>query len=250
MTSSDIEIRECKSLGELEECVELQRTVFGLPDLELSPVRHLVVTVNSGGFVLGAFRGGELVGFVLTVAAILRGEKAYYSHMTAVRQDLQGHGLGATLKWAQRDHALNRGVGLIKWTFEPWRSRNAFFNVEKLGATIGEYARDYYGIDYVSTEGAEKKAGLSSDRLMAEWQLRSPKVEALSTGDRFVDTDEPVLAIAGTPNWTELVERDVNEALIEQGRLRTEFESAFARGLVVRAFRRDPVRPEYLLFAS
>ena len=72
-----IEVRECKSSEELTLCVELQRRVFALPELELSPVRHLIVTINAGGFVLGAFAGGEMIGFVLSVPAFLRGEKAF-----------------------------------------------------------------------------------------------------------------------------------------------------------------------------
>ncbi|MCV4755041.1 GNAT family N-acetyltransferase, partial [Escherichia coli] len=76
-------------------CVDLQRQVFTLPEVEISPVRHFVVTKNAGGFTLGAFAEGELIGFVLSVPAFLRGERAFYSHMTAVRADYQGSGIGA-----------------------------------------------------------------------------------------------------------------------------------------------------------
>ena len=136
---NNIQIRECETLDELAACVDMQRDVFALPEIEISPVRHLIVTKNAGGFVLGAFAAGELVGFVLSVPAFLRGERAFYSHMTAVKKDFQSRGVGAGLKWAQRDRALVAGVKYIKWTFEPWKARNAFFNLEKLGATIREY---------------------------------------------------------------------------------------------------------------
>src|SRR5690349_10037638 len=134
-----IEIRECETLDELAACVDLQREVFALPEIEISPVRHLIVTKNAGGFVFGAFAADELVGFVLSVPAFLRGERAFYSHMTAVKQDFQSRGLGAALKWAQRNRALKAGVKYVKWTFEPWKARNAFFNLEKLGAVVREY---------------------------------------------------------------------------------------------------------------
>src|SRR6476469_11183607 len=107
---TDVTIRECTTFDELAKCVELQREVFALPEIEISPVRHLVVTKNAGGFTLGAYSGSELVGFVLSVPAFLRGEKAFYSHMTAVRSDFQGHGVGAGLKWAQRQKALTIGI--------------------------------------------------------------------------------------------------------------------------------------------
>jgi predicted GNAT superfamily acetyltransferase len=70
--AAEIQIRECVTLDELSECVALQREVFGLPDIEISPVRHLIVSRSAGGFILGAFAGNELVGFVLSVPAFLR----------------------------------------------------------------------------------------------------------------------------------------------------------------------------------
>ena len=95
--SNQIVIRECTTLEELAACVQLQRDVFKLPEIEISPVRHLIVTRNAGGFTLGAFDGNELVGFVLSVPAYLSGERAFYSHMTAVHADHQGSGIGGRL---------------------------------------------------------------------------------------------------------------------------------------------------------
>src|SRR5438045_6491842 len=115
----EIEIRECTALDDLAECVQIQREVFALPEAELSPVRHLVVTVNAGGFVIGAFDGDRLAGFVLTVPAFLRGERAFYSHMTGVRAEYQVDGIGAKLKWEQRRRALAQGTKYINWTLEP-----------------------------------------------------------------------------------------------------------------------------------
>src|SRR4051812_33154526 len=120
----NIRIKECDSLSDLADCGELQREVFALPELEISAVRHFIVTKNAGGFTLGAFDGQELIGFVLSVPAYLRGQRAFYSHMTAVRSRYQSYGIGAQLKWAQRERSLLEGVKLIKWTFEPTKARN------------------------------------------------------------------------------------------------------------------------------
>ena len=149
-----ITIRECTGLKELAKCVELQKAVFALPDIEISPVRHLVVTKSAGGFTLGAFIDDELVGFVLSVPAYLRGKRAFYSHMTAVKAGHQSSGIGARLKWAQRERSLEEGVKYIKWTFEPMKAKNAYFNLQKLGVVAREYAEDFYGIDYDSVQKA------------------------------------------------------------------------------------------------
>ena len=239
--TKDIEIRECTTLDELAACVDLQREVFDLPEIELSPVRHFVVTRNAGGFALGAFADGVLVGFVLSVPAFLRGEKAFYSHMTAVRADFQGAGVGARLKWTQRDKALDHGVKFIKWTFEPVKARNAFFNLEKLGAIVTQYEENFYGVDYSTSE----KIGLASDRLFAEWQLESEKVVRLSSGAPFTETREPVERIGVPADWSELL-KDPQGALAEQLRVRREFENAFAAGFIGRRF--DRASAEYLLY--
>jgi predicted GNAT superfamily acetyltransferase len=240
----EMKIRECATLDELAACVDLQREVFALPEIEISPVRHFVVTRNAGGFSLGAFSGGELVGFVLSVPAFLRGEKAFYSHMTAVRAGFQGSGIGARLKWAQREQALERGVKFIKWTFEPIKARNAFFNPEKLGAIVTEYQENFYGVDY-STAG-DKKIGLASDRLFAEWHLDSEKVERLANGEGFTALDSPRVRIAIPADWSGLVKSDPPRALHEQLRVREDFKSAFVAGLIGRRFDRD--KTEYLLY--
>jgi predicted GNAT superfamily acetyltransferase len=245
---NDIQIRECTTVEELSACVQLQRDVFALPEIEISPVRHLIVTKNAGGFTLGAFSGEELVGFVLSVPAFLRGERAFYSHMTAVRQDFQGLGIGARLKWAQRERSLTEGVKYIKWTFEPVKARNAYFNLEKLGAIVRDYAPNFYGTDYSTASDSGEKIGLASDRLFAEWDLESEKVRQFAAGQDYVECRPVVREITIPPDWYGLVKSDQQTAVTEQVRIKYEFEDAFSNGLVARGFERDATAPKYLLY--
>lgn len=246
--NEEIEIRECVTLDELAACVDLQREVFALPEIEISPLRHFVVTKNAGGFILGAFSDGELIGFVLSVPAFLRGAKAFYSHMTAVRAAFQSYGIGARLKWAQRDRALAEGVKFVKWTFEPWKARNAFFNLEKLGAIVTEYQPNFYGMDYSTASTGGEPIGLASDRLFAEWHLESDKVKALSVGEKIVDETTPDRTIVVPEDWAGLVAADPAEAVRVQARLREEFDSAFEAGLFGKGFVRDQLKPYYKLY--
>ncbi len=240
-----INIRECTTLEQLSACVDLQREVFKLPEIEISPVRHFIVTKNAGGFILGAYDGDDLVGFVLSVPAFLRGEKAFYSHMTAVRDAYQSYGIGRKLKWAQRERALELGVKFVKWTFEPWKARNAYFNLEKLGAIITEYQPNFYGIDYATAASGGVPIGLASDRLFAEWHLDSEKVVALAEGRSFEESRTLEREITVTPDWSALVASDPKAAIVEQGRLKEEFEAALAAGLVATGFLRSD-EPKYL----
>lgn len=242
----NIEIRECLALEELADCVQLQRHVFALPEIEISPVRHLIVTKNAGGFTLGAFVENKLVGFVLSVPAVLHGETAFYSHMTAVLREFQSYGIGAKLKWAQREKSLLAGVKFIKWTFQPVLARNAFFNLEKLGTVIPHYEPNFYGTDYSTSHETGGSLGLDSDRLFAEWHLDSEKVVALSKGEKFVETAEVKQTVEIPANWNELVKENLKQAIAEQNRIKTEFQKAFAKGLIAKGFDRE--NAGYLLY--
>jgi len=248
--SSDIEIREVTAIEEYDACVLLQREVFGLPDLEISPRRHLIVSHEAGGWTLGAFIEGKLVGFVLHLAAVHGDEIFGYSHMMAVAAEYQNRGLGARLKWAQRARALSEGRNFIKWTFEPTRARNAYFNLNRLGVVVREYAANFYGTDYV-TNPAEKAAGVSgmdSDRVFASWELRSPRVEALATGAEYSLPAEPDRTIEIPADYSLLLRSDPAAGKREQMRVREEFLKALGDGLVCRAFERDAARPRYLFY--
>ncbi|MBV9242857.1 MAG: GNAT family N-acetyltransferase [Acidobacteria bacterium] len=248
--SDNIEIRECTTIAEFTECVQIQREVFALPESELSPVRHLVVTKNAGGFSLGAWDGDRLAGFTLSVPAYINGRRAYYSHMTGIRAEYQSLGLGARMKWAQRERALSEGIDYIRWTFEPVKARNAFFNLEKLGAVAREYRANFYGTDYGTVPELEgKRLGIDSDRLMADWELRDPRVESLAAGETPLKAAiMPEAEIVTVSDWLQLIDQDVEQAKAEQLRIRSEFQGAFARGLAARGFRRDAEKPSFLLY--
>jgi len=247
--SSEIEIREVTAIEEYDACIRLQREVFGLPDLEISPRRHLIVSCQAGGWTLGAFVDGELVGFVHHLAAVRGDEISGYSHMMAVAAEYQNRGLGARLKWAQRARALSEGRDFIKWTFEPTRARNAHFNLNRLGVVVREYAVNFYGTDYV-TNPAEKAAGvrdMDSDRVFAGWELRSPRVEALAAGADY-SLPEPDRTIEIPADYSALLKSDPAAGKREQMRVREEFLEALGDGLVCRAFERDAERPRYLFY--
>src|SRR2546423_4289617 len=248
---TDVVIRECTTIEEFDACVRLQRDVFGLPDMEISPRRHLIVSRQAGGWTLGAFQGAELVGFVHHMAAV-RGEEAFgYSHMMAVAESQQNKGLGARLKWAQRERALVEGRTFIKWTWDPMRARNAHFNLNRLGAIVRAYAVNFYGTDYTTTAGEfGKPLGLDSDRLFAEWHLRSPRVEAYARRLTPPDLGEPAATVVIPSDWTALMREDIETTRRELLRVRTEFQQAFAAGLVCAGFARDDERPRYLFYES
>jgi predicted GNAT superfamily acetyltransferase len=253
MSLPEIVIRECVTIDELDSCVRLQRKVFGLPDLEISPRRHLIVSRQAGGWTLGAFVADQLVGFVHQLAAVQGTEIFGYSHMMAVEPDFQNRGVGARLKWSQRERAIHEGRKFIKWTWDPLQARNAHFNLNRLGVTVNSYAVNFYGTDYATSPllADAEPAGIESDRLFARWQLESPRVISLSqtepAGSKTVKLN-PAATIEVPLDWTKLCRDNPVQARQEQLRVRAEFQQTFAAGLVAAGFERSAEHPRYLLY--
>jgi predicted GNAT superfamily acetyltransferase len=232
-------VRECTTVEEFDRCIQLQREAFNNPDLEISPRRHLIVSRQAGGWTLGAFAGDRMVGFVHHLAAV-RGNEIYgYSHVMAVAKDYQNKGVGARLKWTQRERALAEGRKFIKWTWDPMQARNAHFNLNRLGVTVDTYIDNFYGIE---------PNGLPGDRLFATWTLGSDRVCALAAGSTARIEANPVGKIAIPAEWTALVKREPQRARDEQARVREEFGKAFAQQLICAALERGDEQSHYLLF--
>src|SRR5207248_10716170 len=144
-------------------------------DLDLIPVRMFVVAEKIGGQVIGAFDGDQMISFALAIPGSRGGHSYLHSHMLAVRDHYRNAGLGRRMKFFQREDALARDFELIEWTFDPLEIKNAYLNIEKLGAITRRYSVNQYGITSSPLQG-----GLPTDRLVAEWWLKSKRVEKLT----------------------------------------------------------------------
>jgi predicted GNAT superfamily acetyltransferase len=170
-TTNAIVIRKCHELDELRSCVSLQKEVWNFSDAELIPLRMFVVAEKIGGQVIGAFEDDQMIGFALAIPGTRDGHPYLHSQMVGVREGYRNSGLGRRIKWFQRDDALSRGFELMEWTFDPLEIKNAYLNIEKLGAIARRYHVNQYGLTTSPLQG-----GLPSDRLVAEWWLNSRRV--------------------------------------------------------------------------
>ncbi|GAC1656625.1 MAG: hypothetical protein NVS9B15_17850 [Acidobacteriaceae bacterium] len=170
----EIVLRDCHSIDEFEACVELQKAVWGYDENDTIPSRMFVVAKKIGGQVIGCFDDGVLVGFCLSIPGYRNGHPYLHSHMLAVKPEYRNHGLGRRMKLAQRDDALNRGIELMEWTFDPLEIKNAHLNINRLGAIVRRYVPNQYG-----AVSSELQAGLPTDRLIAEWWIKSRRVDQL-----------------------------------------------------------------------
>jgi len=175
--TTDLVIEPVTDHSGYRACERLQREVWGFADVALVPDHALHTIVEAGGLLLGAYDGvgpgREMVGFVLSLLGRHHdGSLRHCSLMAAVSPDWQNRGLGYRLKLAQREHVLKQGILVVTWTFDPLESRNAHFNLNKLGALATEYLPNYYG-EFRDT----RNRGLASDRFRCEWHLDSTRVK-------------------------------------------------------------------------
>ena len=168
---TSIEIRPVETFAELRAVEEMQKEVWGIPDLDVVPLTHLVAVKEAGGVLLGAFDRETLVGFVYGFVAHEDGEIAHHSHMLAVKHDYRNFNLGYKLKLAQREAVLAQGINLITWTFDPLQSLNAYFNFTKLGVISDRYLINFYGEDAASFLHQS-----GTDRFWVKWKLNSERV--------------------------------------------------------------------------
>ena len=241
-----IDIRSCQGFDELEACVQLQIETWGYDESDVIPRKTFLIAQTIGGQVMGAFDTDlsgstpkTLVGFVFSLPGVKTGAghpKPYlHSHMLAVKEAYRNRGLGTQLKLEQRREALSRGIRYMEWTFDPLEIKNAFLNIHRLGAIVRSYRLDFYGVS-----SSRLQAGLPTDRLLAEWRLDSPRVEAALEGRPALaqSIEERIQVPAQIYDWkTSHAGRE--RALALQLENRRKFQQAFSQGMTGVGFSRD-----------
>lgn len=253
---SSIVIRDIETTAEFKAIEEFQREIWGIPDIDVVPLYHLVASVASGGILLGAYDRTEIVGFVYGFVGFERGRTVHHSHMLAVHPEYRSQDLGFRLKAAQRERVLSQGISIMTWTFDPLQSLKANFNIRKLGAVADRYYIDFYGSD-----AASFLHSTGTDRLWVSWMLRSERVisrieKSLAIDDRqpprpLVDQDpgevpilndlsglaaEDEVSIKIPRSINSIAERDRGLAMEWRFATRDAFVAAFDAGFAVSDF--------------
>jgi predicted GNAT superfamily acetyltransferase len=217
--TAGVDILELTRIDDLRAATELWCRVWEAqsPDqlMNLSTLRALQ---HSGNYVAGAFRGETLVG----AAVAFRGDGHLHSHVTGVAKG--GKGVGYALKLHQRTWALDRGIPEVHWTFDPLVRRNAYFNIEKLGARATAYLVDFYG---PLNDGLNR--GEPSDRLYVVWDLVARR-----------PAQQPVRRLVPTPADIESLRvTDPDRARRWRFELREQLHGALQQGLRIGAITAD-----------
>jgi predicted GNAT superfamily acetyltransferase len=129
----------------------------------------------------------------------------------------------------------------MEWTFDPLEIKNAYLNLHKLGAVVRRYEIDFYGVSSSRLQG-----GLPTDRLLAEWEMDSPRVEAALSGrpdtkhdiEEQIEIEQRIAVPAAIYQW-KAAEDGRERALRIQMENRNRFREAFSQGLAAVGYSRD-----------
>jgi predicted GNAT superfamily acetyltransferase len=162
-----------------------------------------------------------------------------HSHMLAVAADYRDCGIGRRLKLYQRAEALPRNLELMEWTFDPLEIKNAFLNIHRLGAIVRRYTANFYGVSSSRLQG-----GLPTDRLHAEWHLRTQRVEAALNGssaglkkiEETIEEEITVPQATGNGEPRRLISPELSQYRRKTG---SAFNPHLRAGLAVTGFKRD-----------
>ena len=247
---------ELRPLGRVEDAgaiLRIMEATWG--GHEPFPREMLRALADSGNVPYGAFDGTGAIGYVLSWAGVEPEDGLHvHSHMLATLPDRRHAGVGFAMKLAQRAQALEAGIALVRWTFDPLIARNAYFNLHKLGAIADRFGRDFYG-----PMGDEINAGERSDRLTIRWDLeREPGPRPVEASDVVLRAEGEHPGEVGSPGgrgalvevpreYPELRESDRDLALRWRDASASAIEACLAAGMVAAGF--DLERSAYVFVA-
>jgi predicted GNAT superfamily acetyltransferase len=162
--AANVQLRPLTSLGQFDDAISIMVATWG--EFQLPPREVMTALAHSGNVPLGAYDDDRLVGFVLGWAGVDEEGLHVHSHMLAALPERRHRGVGYALKLGQRAQALDQGIRVARWTFDPLVARNAWFNLGKLGAVADDFGRDFYG-----EMSDEINRGDRTDRLVIRWDL-------------------------------------------------------------------------------
>ena len=243
MQTASVTIQPIDDVARMRDVEELQKEVWGIPDIEVVPLTQLVAAKEAGGTLIGAFDADVLVGFVYGFPSFEYGQAAHHSHMLAVKTAYRNLDLGRRLKLAQREQVMAQGLAVMTWTFDPLQSLNAHFNFTKLGVVADRYLPDFYG-----AEAASFLHQTGTDRLWVSWWLTSDHVKKTISGDQVpLVAAEGDVSIAIPGDINSLQQQDLRTALKWREETRAAFTEAIKAGYAVVGFTRENNNGKYLL---
>jgi len=194
--AAEFNIRLASSLADMQLVRQTADRVWGSGTGDMVSADYLMALSHSGGYISGAFSADDdqtMGACSFGMLARHRHDWCLHSHITGVIPELQNSGLGTAMKNHQKQWAIDAGLTAITWTFDPLVRRNAWFNIERLGAHAVEFHINFYGPLNDEINGDDE-----TDRLLARWNIGSPQTRGTDVETIFVETPTDIVQLRRT----------------------------------------------------
>ena len=164
--AAGVELRPLTTIEDADRILAVMIATWG--EHQLLPREMIRALGDSGNTPWGAFDGDgdDRVRPGLVRRRSRRGAPRPFAHARDVARSPASRGGVCAQAGAARAVPASRGSGVVRWTFDPLLSRNAYFNLTKLGAIADRFLPNFYGEMTDTLNRGER-----SDRLMVRWDL-------------------------------------------------------------------------------
>lgn len=269
----NFDIRALETAESMQGIEALQQAIWPGSLADIVPLHVLITAAHNCGLVLGAYQQERMIGMLFGFAGLFKSlggfKPKHCSHMLGVLPEFRNSGVGFALKCFQRNVVLSQGIDLVTWTYDPLLSRNAWLNINRLGAICKTYKRSEYG---KMKDGLNAK--VDSDRFQVDWWLGSkhvitaleskaterpkfseqlnqseclPAEKKMRPANRLPIFNQSNLLVEIPPDFQALKSTDLTLAKDWRAASREIFELAFNLNWIVKGFLFEQGRSFYLL---
>lgn len=204
---------------EYEMALEVQKSVWGMEDIETLPV-HFMIAYREYGEQWGTFDNNKMVAVLLSYPCE---DRRYLMHMLGTIPEYRGKGIGEKLMRQVKQRLIERKQEFLIWTYDPLDFANAHLYHNKIGAIGYKVAFDYYGRLHSKHHGA-----LPTHRLFCLWSL--------SVKNKI---DQKVKEMAIPASLEDMRKMSSEQATESSTRYFKNINDLIEKGYVVTGFNRD-----------
>lgn len=166
----NVEYAELDVFSHFEECVDLQKKIFDLPDKDVIPTLFLSMIARKDpfmGILVGAFKIEEgikkLIGFSISIAT--NENNSIYAILTGVLPEYQNKMYGYGIICKVRELAIKNNITTIYTLYDPLESNLGRLYMQRFGFIGVTFKEKAYELNQVNELAQE----IPNDKILVKW---------------------------------------------------------------------------------
>jgi predicted GNAT superfamily acetyltransferase len=205
-----IEYKELSTIDDFNQCIDLQKNVSNLSELEVvSPLFLKLIARNDPpiGVSLGVFgiqqSKTELIGYIIAFATFV--QSSIYAVLMGIKQEYQNRGLGYELYLKFREIALEKKIYYMNGVFDPIKSNLAHLYFTRLGFTGIKYIEEV-----ITNSNTNNNRYVPNDGLLIRWDFNSVNTIERIKNKSNIDADPnffsyPIASLDNMPDFSHIL---------------------------------------------